>query len=68
MEALKFYLHEGPGHYVGSTIIVSAEHIDFASSMIRHILDSGGLSDEELNVRELFSTQPEALVTDLGDY
>lgn len=68
MEALKFYLHSGPGHYVGSTIIVSAENIDSASSMIRGILDNGGLSDEELNVREFASTQSEVILADLGDY
>ena len=68
MKAIKFYLHSGPGHYVGSTIIVSAEDIESAGSLIRGILDGGGLTDEELNVRELVSSRSEVLHADLGDY
>jgi hypothetical protein len=68
MKNLNFYLHQGLGHYVGSTIIVSAENIGEAETMIREILDTGGLADEELNVSLLSSLKSEAIHVDLGDY
>jgi hypothetical protein len=68
MKNLNFYLHRGPGHYVGSTIVVSAGNINDAETMIREILDNGGLYDEELNISLLTSLESKAIHVDLGDY
>lgn len=50
--ALKIYKHTGNGHYIGSAMIVVAESMEEALTMIRKMLDENGLINEALNVTE----------------
>lgn len=50
--ALKIYKHTGSGHYIGSAMIVVAESMEDALTMIRKMLDENGLINEALNVTE----------------
>lgn len=49
----KIYIHEGGGHYIGSTVIVCSESLEDAELLIRKQLDGCGLMDEELDIREM---------------
>lgn len=65
---MKLYMHEGPGHWIGSCVVVIAENPEHAYSVIRGILDSGGLPAESLNVKEIDIDRPAVIVDDNGDY
>lgn len=68
----KIFVHQGPGHYIGSAIVVSSPSERLAKVVIRRELDSQGLPDEEIKITDKFNLS----VTDLtmilyshnGDY
>lgn len=64
----KLYLHEGAGHYIGSTVLVCAENIEDAEQLIRSELDSHGLPEEPLNIREMKIQSNSVIISDGGDY
>ena len=64
---MKVYTHTGAGHYLGSTIIVIAEHESDAIETIRNELNKNGLIDENLNITEQ-EIKLGILYVDNGDY
>ena len=65
---MKIYKHTGPGHYIGSCVIVVAKSEESATKLIRGILDNMGLSDEVLNI-ETFKIKDCAVIEECnGDY
>lgn len=49
----KIYIHEGKGHYIGSTVIVIAESEEDACELIRMQLDEMGLHEEPIDIVEI---------------
>lgn len=64
---MKIYTHTGAGHYIGSTIIVIAEHESDAIEVIRNELNKSGLLHENLQITEQ-EIKPCVLYVDDGDY
>lgn len=64
----KIYKHEGPGHYIGSCIIVIAEDEYEASDLIRTELDSMGLHNEVINMVEMSIKKQKIIYAYDGDY
>ncbi len=50
---MKIFKHEGPGFYIGSCVIVTAEDITAAEILIRKQLSSMNLADERLEIVEV---------------
>lgn len=50
---MKIFKHEGPGFYIGSCVIVTAEDINAAEALIRKQLSSMRLADERLEIVEV---------------
>lgn len=50
---MKIFKHEGPGFYIGSCVIVTAEDITAAEILIRKQLSSMHLADERLEIVEV---------------
>ena len=50
---MKIFKHEGPGFYIGSCVIVTAEDITAAEILIRKQLSSVHLADERLEIVEV---------------
>jgi len=65
---MSLFIHEGPGFYIGSTVIVSADSRMSAESLIRKELDATGLTNEKLNVRLLDDEPNTVLFSRNGDY
>lgn len=64
---MNIYKHTGPGHYVGSCVIVRANSQEEAEQIIRAQLDFSGLADEPLNVH-LVNWEVQVIHFDDGDY
>ena len=65
---MKIYIHEDPGHYVGSTVVVVAENIEMAERLVRITLDNMGLLNEEVLLTE-FEIKPNTIIyAQSGDY
>jgi len=64
---MKVYTHTGAGNYIGSAIIVIAEHESDAIEAIRNELNKNGLLHENLNITEQ-EIKPCVLYVDNGDY
>ena len=65
---MKIYIHQGPGHYVGSVVVVVAESNELAERLVRVSLDTMGLSNEEILLTE-FENKPNTIIyTQRGDY
>lgn len=62
---MKIYKHTGRGIWIGSCIIVKARDVPEAQNLIRHELNSAGLSKEVLNIVEVTD---EIIYVDNGDY
>lgn len=65
---MKIYKHEGPGHYIGSCIIVLANSYGEAIHMIKDELIKTGLPDDELNVESFEINQTKFIYKHNGDY
>lgn len=65
---MKIYKHTGNGHYIGSCIIVVADSLENAISLIQTILIEVGLPNEKIQIEE-FEIQPNTVILDAnGDY
>ncbi len=64
----KLFIHHGKGHYIGSTVIVYADSIEKASTLIRTTLDEVGLREEPLNIREIKAKNNSLIYCHDGDY
>ena len=64
---MKVYTHIGAGHYIGSAIIVIAEHESDAIETIRNELNKNGLQRENLKITEQ-EIKPCVLYVNNGDY
>lgn len=64
---MKIYVHRGPGHYIGSTIVVVAGTIKEARKMIREELDECGLKNEPFGI-DNFKITPGVILSNNGDY
>lgn len=47
----RLWIHEGPGHWIGSLVMCFAETEEDAAAMIRSRLDEYGLKKEPLRIR-----------------
>ena len=67
---MNIYKHTGPGHHVGSVVVVQADCLKSAKEMIEHALIENGLYNEELNIVDLGCSYNECKVlhVDTGDY
>lgn len=65
--ALKIYKHTGNDHYIGSAMIVVAESMEEAETVIRDLLDKNGLPDEALNITE-YKVKKGVIHEQNGDY
>jgi len=65
---MKIYKHEGPGHYIGSCIIVLANSYGEAVHMIQEELIKTGLPNEKLDIEEFKIDQPKFIYKHNGDY
>lgn len=66
--AAKLYVHVGHGHYIGSTVIVTADDRATAEGLIRKELDDMGLPSEQLDVEEQDIAPNKVVYKDSGDY
>jgi hypothetical protein len=65
---MKIYIHQGPGHYIGSAVVVVAESNEMAERLVRISLDTMGLLNEEILLTE-FEIKPNTIIyTQSGDY
>ena len=64
---MNIYIHEGPGHYVGSAIVVLAGSLEEAEKYICDYLYDNGLREEQLNIRAT-PLQPGIIYAQNGDY
>ena len=58
----KIYIHEGTGHYIGSTVIVIAESEKDANDLIRERLDNMGLCEESIDIVEIKNIEINSIV------
>ena len=65
---MKFFKHEGDGHWIGSCVIVCADDLDTAKGLIRSELNSSGLWDEQLDVEEMNINPNHVVYFHSGDY
>jgi len=67
---MKLYIHEGPGHYIGSKIIVYAGSKTTAEKLIECTLISEGLLNEPINITKVIELdkRPMVIHSDNGDY
>jgi len=65
---MKIYIHEGKGHYIGSTVVAICENLEIAKKLIRTTLDDMGLSQEELSISETKITPNSVIYQASGDY
>ena len=67
---MRIYKHIGPGHHVGSAVVVQADCIESAKELIEYELINNGLPDEELNITDMGCSYNECkvLYVDNGDY
>ena len=65
---MKIFKHEGKGHYIGSCVIVVANTIDEAKTLIRDELDAGGLPEEKLKIEEIKFKNLSVIHSINGDY
>ena len=65
---MKIYRHTGPGHYIGSCIVVVANCLNEAEAHISALLRKNGLKDEKLNIEELEIYAGKKVVEINGDY
>lgn len=62
------WLHRGPGHYIGSLVIVCARAKEDAESIVREQLDSCGLRSEQVSIEEVPISEGSVIVCESGDY
>lgn len=65
---MKLFKHTGNGHYIGSQMVVFADSMPEAETLIRIELDTSGLQRERLNVVEVPMALNTFVVSDDGDY
>ena len=65
---MKIYIHEGPGHYVGSVVIVIANNYNDARDIISRRLDDMGLEKENLSIIEKNIIDGQIVFCSNGDY
>ena len=65
---MKIYIHEGKGHYIGSTVVTICENLEIAKKLIRATLDDMGLSQEELSISETKISPNNVIYQASGDY
>lgn len=65
---MKLYIHTGPGHYVGSVVIVTANNYDDARDIISRRLDDMGLEKENLSIIEKDIIDGQIVFSSSGDY
>jgi len=65
---MNIYLHTGPGHYIGSAVVVTAENISDAIEIIEKYLIDNGLPDEKLNIVEFTAKDCKIIYAQNGDY
>lgn len=65
---MKIYIHEGPGYYVGSVVIVIANNYNDARDIISRRLDDMGLEKENLSIIELEIEDGKIIFCKSGDY
>ena len=58
----KIYIHEGHGHYIGSTVVVIAESEDDARELIRMRLDEMGLHEEPIDIVKIKNIETFSIV------
>jgi hypothetical protein len=63
----KLWIHTGPGHYLGCTIIVQAETLEKAAFIVRKELDGMGWSNAAIHLEELVVKEG-VVYSDNGDY
>jgi hypothetical protein len=65
---MKIYIHQGPGHYVGSVVVVVAESNELAERLVRVSLDTMGLLNEEILLTEYEIKSNKIIYAESGDY
>jgi hypothetical protein len=65
---MKLYIHEGPGHYVGSVVIVVSDNYETAYEIISKRLDDMGLNKENVSIIEKEIINNEIVFSKSGDY
>jgi hypothetical protein len=65
---MKLYIHEGPGHYVGSVVIVVSDNYETAYEIISKRLDDMGLNKENISIIEKEIINNEIVFSKSGDY
>lgn len=65
---MKLYIHTGPGHYVGSVVIVIANNYDDARDIISRRLSDMGLEKEDLSIIERDIIDGQIVFCSSGDY
>jgi hypothetical protein len=65
---MKIYKHTGPGHYIGSCIIIVSDSREKAEIIIKSQLNNCGLSDEELKIEEYPIIDGKIIYINNGDY
>jgi len=68
MNKLSIWIHEGPGHYIGSTIVVIAESEMSARLLIRQELILNGLEDEDIKLHRKDIDKEYVILSQNGDY
>ena len=66
--ACSLWIHRGPGHYIGSMVLVCAENKSDAESLIRNELDKCGLKNEPLEVTQAVFSKNSVIVCEDGAY
>jgi hypothetical protein len=65
---MKLYIHEGPGHCVGSVVIVVSDNYETAYEIISKRLDDMGLNKENISIIEKEIINNEIVFSKSGDY
>ena len=65
---MNLYKHEGSGHYIGSYMIVWADTLIEAKTLIRIELDEAGLQKERVDVVEVPMVRNSFVLSVNGDY
>jgi hypothetical protein len=66
--SLSIFVHEGPGHWIGSTVVCLARTEEDAATIVRNYLDSHGLTKEAVAVRAVSDYGPGIVYAQDGDY
>lgn len=67
-EMRKLYVHNGPGHYIGSRAAVIAFNEQEAKCLLQPALDASGLQDEEICFTEFKFNESQICDFRDGDY